>query len=105
MLPSRELVYTHAELPLQSHLADEVSDALLTRLQVGVTAWTGRGMFTENEHKVLFCTVNRPGVNAVRALLDEVDPEAFVVIGHGHQARGGRVRNETPLARRDTPGA
>lgn len=41
---------------------------------------------------ILFCTVNRPDVNAVRAILDEVDPEAFVVIGHGHQASGGMLR-------------
>jgi len=72
--------------------AREVSQALLNRLQLGVTAWTGQGMFTESQRTILFCTVNRPDVNAVRAILDEVDPEAFVVIGHGHQASGGMLR-------------
>lgn len=77
--------------------ADEISRALLTRLQLGVTAWTGRGMFTESEHKVLFCTVNRPDVNAVRLIVGEMDPTAFIVIGHGHQASGGVLR---PVKRR-----
>jgi len=50
-------------------------------------------MFTEAERKVLFCTVNRPDVNAVRAIVAEIDPGAFVVIGQGHQASGGVLRN------------
>jgi uncharacterized membrane-anchored protein YitT (DUF2179 family) len=74
--------------------AGEVSHALLTRLQVGVTAWSGQGMFTEAERKVLFCTINRPDVNAVRAIVTEIDPDAFVVIGQGHQASGGVLRSD-----------
>ncbi len=69
--------------------AQKVGQCLLTRLQVGVTAWNGTGMFTESERSVLFCTVNRPDVNALRSIVHEIDPEAFVVIGQGHQASGG----------------
>jgi uncharacterized membrane-anchored protein YitT (DUF2179 family) len=72
--------------------ASEVAQALLTKLQVGVTAWHGQGMFTEAERTVLFCTVNRPEVNAVRSIVHEVDATAFVVIGQGHQASGGVLR-------------
>lgn len=72
---------------------DDVSRALLNRLQLGVTAWTGQGMFTEKEHRVLFCTVGRPDVDAVRLIVSEIDPHAFIVIGHGHQASGGVLRN------------
>jgi uncharacterized membrane-anchored protein YitT (DUF2179 family) len=71
---------------------EEVADALLNRLGVGVTAWLGRGMFTERERTVLFCTVSRPDVQGLRAVVTEVDPHAFVVIGHGHQASGGVLR-------------
>jgi uncharacterized membrane-anchored protein YitT (DUF2179 family) len=70
----------------------EVAEALLNRLQLGVTAWPAQGMFTETQHTVLFCTVNRPDVNALRSVVAEVDPLAFVVIGHGHQASGGVLR-------------
>jgi len=69
-----------------------VAEALLNRLQLGVTAWPAQGMFTETQHTVLFCTVNRPDVNALRSVITEVDPHAFVVIGHGHQASGGVFR-------------
>jgi uncharacterized membrane-anchored protein YitT (DUF2179 family) len=39
----------------------------------------------------LFCTVSRPEVDALRSLVAEIDPDSFVVIGHGHQASGGMV--------------
>ena len=70
----------------------EVAEALLNRLQLGVTAWPAQGMFTETQHTVLFCTVNRPEVKALRSVIAEVDPRAFVVIAHGHQASGGVFR-------------
>jgi uncharacterized membrane-anchored protein YitT (DUF2179 family) len=70
----------------------KVAHTLLNRLGVGVTAWSGQGMFTEAEHTVLFCTVTRPDVGGLKALVAEVDPNAFVVIGQGHQARGGVLR-------------
>lgn len=67
----------------------EVAAALLDKLQIGVTAWTGEGMFTEKKHSVLFCTVSRPFVDTLRAIVTETDPHAFIVITHGHQATGG----------------
>jgi uncharacterized membrane-anchored protein YitT (DUF2179 family) len=76
----------------------EVTQAVFSHLGIGVTAWPARGMFTAAEHTVLFCTVSRPEVNALKAVVIEVDPETFVVIGHGHQASGGVLRR---IRRRD----
>jgi uncharacterized membrane-anchored protein YitT (DUF2179 family) len=67
----------------------EVAQILLNRLGAGVTAWLGQGMFTQAEHTVLFCTVSRADVSELNSAVAEVDPNAFVVIGHGHQAKGG----------------
>jgi uncharacterized membrane-anchored protein YitT (DUF2179 family) len=76
----------------------EVTQAVFSHLGIGVTAWPARGMFTAAEHTVLFCTVSRPEVNALKAVVVEVDPGTFVVIGHGHQASGGVLRR---IRRRD----
>lgn len=70
---------------------EAVASALLQRLQIGVTAWSGEGMFTEKPHSVLFCTVSRPFVNTLREIVTATDPNAFVVITHGHQATGGVI--------------
>ncbi len=70
---------------------DEVARALLEKLQIGVTAWTGEGMYTELKHHVLFCTVSRPFVDTLRGVVTKADPHAFIVITHGHQATGGVI--------------
>jgi uncharacterized membrane-anchored protein YitT (DUF2179 family) len=67
----------------------EVAGAVFRELRLGVTAWPAEGMFTETEHAVLFCTINRPRVRELRQVVCEADPEAFFVVGHGHQASGG----------------
>jgi uncharacterized membrane-anchored protein YitT (DUF2179 family) len=69
----------------------EVSRAILSVLHVGVTAWQAEGTFTASQHTVLFCTFNRPHERAFRSIVTGVDPNAFIVIGHGHQASGGTL--------------
>jgi len=66
-----------------------VAHAVLSNLRLGVTAWPAQGMFTKSEHTVLFCTVSRPYEGALKSVVAGVDPDAFLVIGHGHQASGG----------------
>jgi len=72
--------------------SENVSQALLNRMGVGLTAWAGKGMFSKTEHMTLFCAVNRPDVKTLTAIVNETDPKAFVVVMQGHQARGGRLR-------------
>ncbi|HSJ53324.1 MAG TPA: YitT family protein [Anaerolineae bacterium] len=68
-----------------------VAHALLDRLHLGVTSWPVEGAFTERQHTILFCTVGRPHERALRTVVTQVDPHAFVVTGHGHQATGGML--------------
>jgi hypothetical protein len=53
-------------------------------------------MFTETRHTFLFCTVSRSDVKTFRTTIISEDPNAFVVIGHGHQAIGGVISHENP---------
>jgi uncharacterized membrane-anchored protein YitT (DUF2179 family) len=73
-----------------------VARALLSQLGLGVTSWPARGTYTGARRTVLFCTLSRPDVDALRAVVSAVDPEAFLVIGHGHQAKGGMTRLAEP---------
>lgn len=82
---------------------DIISQTLFKRLGVGVTAWSAQGMFTKKERTILFCTVYRPDIDLLRALVSEVDPQAFVVIGQGHQASGGVLRPPRQLSTPATP--
>lgn len=76
---------------------EAIATAVFLRLGLGVTGWPARGMFTEQEHTFLFCTINRPDMHILRQVVIDIDPHAFVVIGHGHQAIGGVLpRNFQP---------
>ncbi len=67
---------------------DEISNLVMSAMGRGVTAWQGKGMFTNQEHTVLFITIARPQVSRLRQLVHSVDPEAFLVIAQGHIAYG-----------------
>lgn len=69
-----------------------VGKVLMDRLGVGVTRWVGEGMYTREEHTILFCTVPRPDVEVLNTIVAEIDSNAFVVVGQGHQTKGGMVR-------------
>jgi uncharacterized membrane-anchored protein YitT (DUF2179 family) len=79
-------VFIVTDLPLA------VSKSLMDRLGVGVTGWPVKGMFSQTEHSTLFCTVNRSDANALKAIVNDADPKAFVVIAQGHQTKGGMLR-------------
>ena len=70
----------------------QVSEALLTQMRVGVTAWQGQGMYTGTHRTVLFCTISRPDVGRLKSVVSEVAPGSFIVIGQGHQASGGVLK-------------
>ena len=68
---------------------EDVGQAILERLHIGVTTWPAQGMFTRTPHTILFCTLSRPQEPDLRRVVTETDPGAFLVTGHGHQASGG----------------
>ncbi len=76
--------------------APAVSQAIMTQLGIGVTAWPVRGMFTGKSHDIIFCTVNRSEVNTVDMIVAGIDPQAFIVVGQGHRAIGGLLRSSNP---------
>jgi uncharacterized membrane-anchored protein YitT (DUF2179 family) len=71
---------------------ENVARALMGRIHVGVTSWKSTGMFTNEKHTVLFCTINRIEMGTLKQIVRESDPNAFFVVGQGHQAVGGVVR-------------
>lgn len=65
-----------------------VAEKIMRDLQRGVTMWPGVGMYSGQERPVLFCAVTRAEVNPLKAIIEEADPNAFVVIGEAHEALG-----------------
>lgn len=69
-----------------------ISELVMDDMGRGVTAWQGKGMFTEQNHTVLFITISRAQVSSLQRLVHLADPNAFIVIGQGHVAYGEGFR-------------
>jgi uncharacterized membrane-anchored protein YitT (DUF2179 family) len=80
---------------------EAVSRVLMDRLGVGVTGWAVKGMFSQTEHTTLFCTVIRSDVNVLKAIVNDADPKAFMVIAQGHQTKGGMLRKTVRMAKNE----
>ncbi len=67
---------------------EEVATVLMETLRRGTSCWAVTGGYSGQSHHMVTCTISRAQVTAVRQLVAEVDPEAFVTISVGHQAFG-----------------
>jgi uncharacterized membrane-anchored protein YitT (DUF2179 family) len=65
---------------------------VLDELERGVTVLEGTGAYTGVERPVLYCVVLRSEVSTLKAIVDELDPHAFMVIGTAHEALGEGFR-------------
>lgn len=74
----------------------EVADAIMFNMQRGVTAWDGRGMYTNQPRDILFVTVPRSQVRELREIVLSIDDAAFIVIGQGHVAYGHGFKQTRP---------
>jgi uncharacterized membrane-anchored protein YitT (DUF2179 family) len=71
---------------------EQVSSRVIEELERGVTYLEGRGAYTGNSRPVLYCVVNRTEIAALKSIVHEADPEAFMVIGVAHEALGEGFR-------------
>jgi len=67
---------------------DAVAQRVLTDMERGMTILQGKGAYTGAERPVLYCVISRSEVSQLKAILQEVDPKAFMVIGQAHEAVG-----------------
>lgn len=75
---------------------DGVARHITEDLQRGVTMWPGVGLYSGEPRRILFCAVSRAEVGQLKAIIREVDPRAFVVIGQAHEALGEGFRPLQP---------
>jgi uncharacterized membrane-anchored protein YitT (DUF2179 family) len=68
--------------------AEAISNRVLEELERGVTILAGSGAYTGEARPVLYCVIPRAEVSTLKAIVHELDPHAFMVIGIAHEALG-----------------
>ena len=75
--------------------AEDVANRILTDLGRGITALSGKGMYTGEDRSVLICALTVTEVHNLKFAVNKEDPNAFVVVTAAHEILG---RGFNPLA-------
>ena len=70
----------------------EVKSVILSQMRRGVTYWHGAGAYTESDTDVLVTIISKYEVAALRKLVLDIDPKAFIIISEGLQVTGNYER-------------
>lgn len=66
-----------------------VSDRILADLRRGVTAVSGKGMYTGSERTILMCALTVTEVHNLKSAVAKEDPQAFVIVSPAQEILGG----------------
>jgi len=75
---------------------EAISSRVIEELERGVTILEGSGAYTGEARPVLYCVITRAEVSTLKAIVDECDPQAFMVIGVAHEALGEGFKSMKP---------
>ena len=67
---------------------EAIYDRILHDMERGVTLLHGTGAYTMDPRPVMYCVITRSEVQQLKTIVQEADPEAFMVIGVAHEALG-----------------
>lgn len=71
-----------------SDKSSEISSEILEKLNRGVTALHGEGMYTGREKNVLMCICSKKDLVDIKEIVKRIDPGAFFVVGDVREAMG-----------------
>ena len=78
-----------------SQANDAISQALLEK-DMGVTILPARGAYTQAERPVLLVAIRRREITAVKALVKELDPDAFLIVCDAREVLGEGFNEYSP---------
>ncbi len=70
----------------------EIAEAVNNRLVRGVTSWSGKGAYTDEDTQVLCIILSKYELSALRNIIREIDPRAFVIVKEGVKIEGNYLK-------------
>ena len=67
---------------------EEVATRIMTELERGVTGLHAKGMYTKEDKCVLYCIVTQKEIIGLKDIVNEVDPNAFVIVSDVKEVLG-----------------
>ncbi len=85
--------------------AEEIADAIHTRLGRTCTAIEGRGRISSGKKTVLYCVITRIEVSAIKKIINDTDGSAFVTISDVNEIIGSHIKRKKSTVSRKWDGA
>ena len=79
--------YSKAAYIITNH-HEEVANRIMVELERGLTGLQAKGMYTNTDKCVLFCIVTQKEIIALKDIVNEVDPHAFVIVSDVREVLG-----------------
>lgn len=70
----------------------EIAEAVNNRLVRGVTSWEGKGAYTDENTQILCIILSKYELTALRNMIREIDPHAFVIVKEGVKIEGNYLK-------------
>lgn len=67
---------------------EEVAKRIMTELERGVTGLHAKGMYTQEDKCVLYCIVTQKEIIGLKDIVNEIDPNAFVIVSDVKEVLG-----------------
>lgn len=77
-----------------SNKSENIGNAIIQKLDIGVTYIKGRGGYTGEEKDIIYCVVSRLELVKLKELIKSIDPMAFISVESVHEVEGVRIKEK-----------
>lgn len=74
---------------------EEISEAIMDRLGRNTTFIYAKGGYAKEDTQMIYCVVTRLEVAKLKAIVQEIDPKAFISIQHVSDVMGGNMEKKS----------
>lgn len=75
-----------------SNKSEQIGNAIIKKLDIGVTYMKGRGGYTGEEKDIIYCVTSRLELAKLKDLIRSIDKTAFISVENVHEVEGVRIK-------------
>lgn len=75
-----------------SSKSEQIGNAIIKKLDIGVTYMKGRGGYTGEEKDIIYCVISRLELAKLKELIRSIDQTAFISVENVHEVEGVRIK-------------
>ena len=72
----------------------EITEEILTKVEIGVTLLDGEGAYTHKDKKVILCAAKKHNFPRIRDIVKAADPDAFIIITSANEIFGEGYKSQ-----------